>query len=95
MYLAWALFCEGITDRSYLEILIPRVLEDLLLRNGNRPVDVARQSAVPIGQRNRTVDAVAAEACDAREAFHLLFVHAGTGGRALQQNLDGLSRCPS
>lgn len=95
MYLAWALFCEGITDRSYLEVLIPRVLEDLLLRQGNRPVDIARQSAVPIGQRNRRVDAVAAEVCAAQEAFHLLFIHADTGARALHQNLDnrGLAYC--
>ena len=30
MYLAYALFCEGPSDYSYFEVLIPRVIESIV-----------------------------------------------------------------
>lgn len=81
MYLAYALFCEGPSDYSYFEILLPRVIESIVLAVGRMPVDVSEPPAVRLGRRGRAVDEVAAEACDRREAFHVVFVHADTGGR--------------
>jgi len=81
MYLAYALFCEGPSDSSYFEVLLPRVIESTVLRAGRVTVDVPERPAVSLGRSGRTVDEVAAEACDRREAFHIVFVHADTGGR--------------
>ena len=81
MYLAYALFCEGSSDYSYFEVLLPRVIESIVLRAGRVTADVPERPAVRLGRRGRTVDEVAAEACDQREAFHIVFVHADTGGR--------------
>ena len=81
MYLAYALFCEGPSDYSYFEVLLPRVIESAVLRGGRVTVDVPERPAVRLGRRGRTVDEVGAEACDRREAFHVVFVHADTGGR--------------
>lgn len=87
MYLAWAAFYEGGTDAMYFDVLIPRLLEDILAADGIRPVDVPSSPAVKIGLETREVNAVAAEICGNREAFHLLFIHADTGGRALQAGI--------
>ncbi len=81
MYLAYALFCEGPSDYSYFEVFLPRVIESLVLKLGRVTVDVPERPAVHLGRRGRAVDEVAAEACDRREAFHIVFVHADTGGR--------------
>ena len=81
MYLAYALFCEGASDYSYFEVLLPRVIESIVLKAGRVTVDVPERPAVRLGRRGRTVDEVAAEACRGREAFHIVFVHADTGGR--------------
>ena len=81
MYLAYALFCEGPSDYSYFEVLIPRVIESIVLKVGRVTVDVPERPTVHLGKRGRAVDEVAAEACDRREAFHIVFVHADTGGR--------------
>lgn len=81
MYLAYALFCEGSSDYSYFEVLLPRVIESTVLRGGRVTVDVPERPAVRLGRRGRTVGEVAAEACDRRGAFHVVFVHADTGGR--------------
>lgn len=82
MYLAYALFCEGASDYSYFEILLPRVIESIVLGVGRVPVEVSEPPAVRLGRRGRGVDEVAAEACARREAFHIVFVHADTGGRS-------------
>ena len=81
MYLAYALFCEGPSDYSYFEILLPRVIESIVLAVGRVPVEASEPPAVRLGRRGRAVDEVATEACDRREAFHIVFVHADTGGR--------------
>ena len=81
MYLAYALFCEGPSDYSYFEVLLPRVIESIVLKVGRVTVDVPERPALRLGKKGRAVDEVAAEACDRREAFHIVFVHADTGGR--------------
>lgn len=92
MYLAYALFCEGPSDYSYFEVLLPRVIESTVLAVGRVSVDVSEPPAVRLGGRGRTVDEVAAEACDRREAFHVVFVHADTGGRGQRATVGHRSR---
>ena len=87
MYLGWAAYYEGASDAAYFDVLIPRVLDDILLREGTRPITVPEGPALRLGVRSRQVDHVAAEICEGRDAFHLLFVHADTGGRALAVNI--------
>ena len=91
MYLAYALFCEGSSDFSYFEVLLPRVIESIILRDGRLPVDIPARPSLHFGKKDRSVNAVAAEACAGREAFHLVFVHADTGGRGQQTRLKDRS----
>lgn len=86
-YLAWSSFSEGKSDRQYLEVILPRVLEEILLKDGRRPTVVAPFPAVPIGEANRGVEAVAREICEKREAFHLLFIHSDLGGTNLSSTV--------
>ena len=81
MYLAYALFCEGSSDFSYFEVLLPRLIETIVLKVGKMTVEVPERPSLRLGRRGRSVDEVAKEACRGREAFHIVFVHADTGGR--------------
>lgn len=85
MYLSWAAYYEGSSDDAYLSVLIPRVIEDILLSEGTRPVFVPTQPSMKL-QRG-SVEEIAREICENAEAFHLLFVHADTGGRALEADI--------
>lgn len=91
MYLAYALFCEGPSDFAYFEVLIPQVIAALVAETGIRPVETPAEPAVRLGQGNRSVQAVAAEACRRREAFHLVLIHADVGGRGQATKLDSRS----
>ena len=42
MYLAYALFCEGASDYSYFEVLLPRVIESIVLKAGRVTLAVIR-----------------------------------------------------
>ena len=93
MHLAWALFCEGNSDYSYFEVLLPRVMEEIACRDGVRPVEIPSAPTVRLGRGGRSVEAVALEVCvDARNAFHLLFVSADTGGRGQESAIDNRAR---
>ncbi len=81
MYLSWSAFYEGVTDQRYLNILIPRLLEDIILTRGRRPCDVGEFPAVEFGINKRSFDSVADQICLRRREFHILFVHADLGGR--------------
>ncbi|AZO72158.1 MAG: DUF4276 family protein [Mesorhizobium sp.] len=83
-YLAWATFYEGNSDREYFDVLLPRVMEDFLARQGVGVHTVPTTPAIELGVQGREIAKVAKEACDGRDAFHILFVHADTGGRALE-----------
>ena len=87
MYLAWAVFYEGFTDAAYFDILLPKILDEVLAEKGTRPVQVPALPTVYLGRRGRQVGTVAEEICREREAFHLLFLHADTGGRAMEENM--------
>jgi Domain of unknown function (DUF4276) len=88
-YVSWAALYEGATDRAYFELLIPRVMEDIIMQLGTRHAIVPPSPAI-ILQRS-TIEGVAKEACATKDAFHLLFIHADTGGRGLAGDLDARS----
>ena len=79
-YVSWAALYEGPTDQAYFEMVIPRVMEDLIMRHGIRNSIIPPAPAVTLQRAD--VDAAAREACAAKDAFYLVFVHADTGGRA-------------
>ena len=81
MYLSWSAFYEGVTDYHYFNILIPRVLDEIVRECGNRPCDVGEFPAVVFGIGDRSFDHVASEICARRSEFHVIFVHADLGGR--------------
>lgn len=91
MYVAYALFCEGSSDFAYFEVLIPRVIAALVAETGTLPVETPAEPAVRLGQGDRSVRAVAAEACRREEAFHIVFIHADVGGRGQATKLDSRS----
>lgn len=90
-YLSWACFSEGNSDRFYFDILLPRVLEDIIARDGIRHSDIPTSPAVKLGLNGRTVEAVATEICQNSDAFELVFIHADTGGAAIAKTLH--QRC--
>jgi hypothetical protein len=85
-YISWAALYEGGTDQAYFELLIPRVMEEIIMlrRTGHSTIP----PAPAVRLRRRAVEKVAQEACTASEAFHIVFIHADTGGRALEADLD-------
>ncbi|MES2270838.1 MAG: hypothetical protein V4533_08145 [Pseudomonadota bacterium] len=90
-FVSWAAMHEGPTDRAYFDLLIPALMEDLVRRRGTRNVTVPQSPAISMGKAGRTVDAVASEICGEQDAFHVVFVHADTGGRALEANMGSRS----
>lgn len=88
MYIAWAAFYEGVTDERYLNVLIPRVLEEIIRTHGTRPAVVPEMPAVTLGAKGRGLQEVAREICANKKAFHVLFFHADTGGRAIEANIN-------
>lgn len=88
MYISWAAYYEGRTDASYFNILIPRVLEVVLREEGVRAYDVGISPSIEFGVNNRDFASNAEEICARRSEFHLLFVHADSGGRSLRSSLE-------
>lgn len=97
-YIGWAVLYEGASDAAYFDVLIHRVMEDIVFRGTKFP---SIPTAPSIRLRRGSADSFATEACAAQEAFHLVFVHADTGGRAQEANLgarttayqDALTQC--
>ncbi len=87
-YVSWAAFYEGGSDALYFDILFPRLIRDIVAREGTDVVEVPDIPAVKLGQQGRGIAHVAAEACAFRDAFDILFIHADTGGRAQESRLD-------
>jgi len=87
-YISWAVFYEGVTDGLYLDVLIPRMIRDLIAFGGGADIcEVPEFPAVRLGRQGRSVAQVAAEACAFRDAYDIVFVHADTGGRGIERGL--------
>ncbi|MBB3861826.1 hypothetical protein GGQ88_003116 [Novosphingobium hassiacum] len=89
--MSWAAMYEGETDRAYFDIIIPLVIEDITRRIGTRNVTVPLSSTAQLGKGGRSIESVAAEICAERDAFHVAFIHADTGGRSLEAKMAGRS----
>lgn len=87
-YVSWATFHEGASDGFYFEVLLPRIIQEIITRDGTRNSEVPNVPALKLGLRGRDVEGVAQEICDAKDALHIVFVHADTGGRNLEKGLD-------
>ena len=79
-YVSWAALYEGTSDEAYFGVLLPRLMDALILERGRRLATIPIVPSI-VFQRGAP-DRVAIEACEARDAFHLVFMHADTGGRA-------------
>jgi hypothetical protein len=88
-YVAWAALYEGRSDDIYFGLLIPRAMEAIIAAHGTRNVSVPLQPAL-VMQRGSAVQ-VGQEACGNRQAFHIMFIHADTGGRAQAGDIDDRS----
>jgi hypothetical protein len=90
-YVSWAALYEGPSDALYLDVLLPRIIRDLIANEGTELVEVPDAPAVRLGTNGRSVEKVAAEACSFRGAIDVIFIHADTGGRNLEQALTDRS----
>jgi hypothetical protein len=88
-YVSWAALYEGSSDAAYFGVLLPRMMDELVLERGVRASTIPATAAITL--RRGDVTSVAAEACAAADAFHIVFIHADTGGRGLQRGLAGRS----
>ncbi len=88
-YLSWAVLYEGESDAAYFDLLLPRMMDDIVLKRGIRHSTIPTAPVVRF--QRQTVEKVAQQACDAKDAFHLVFIHADMGGRALSSGLTGRS----
>ena len=89
-YVSWAALYEGSSDALYFDVLIPRMLRDMIACEGNTLADVPDNAVVRLGHRSRQVETVAQEICHYREAFDLVFIHADTGGRDVERGNGSL-----
>jgi hypothetical protein len=90
-YISWAAFYEGPTDALYFEILLPKLMEAIVTTDGIRHSDIPLVPAVALGKRGRALEDVAAEICEAKDAFQVVFIHADAGGRTLEKGVDARS----
>ena len=90
-YLSWAALHEGGSDALYFGVLVPRLMEAIIASDGIGHSDIPSFPAVILGKSGRDVDLVAAEICENRDAFHMVFVHADVGGAGLAQGLEARS----
>lgn len=86
-YVSWAILHEGNSDQFYFSIVIPALMEELVCARGTRNATIPQAPAVVLGAMGRAVADVAKEACKEHEAFQILFIHADTGGRALEAGM--------
>lgn len=88
-YVAWAALYEGDTDAAYYNVLIPRLMEDLVISGTKLPT-------IPISPAIRLKRAgpeeAAKEACANSDSFFLIFIHADTGGRGLSAGVASRSK---
>lgn len=79
-WLGLALFAEGPTDYSFLVPLLRREVEDICLKEGIGTIDVGEVIGVRSREGASRADRIVSSAREAREAFHVLFIHADGHG---------------
>lgn len=84
-YVSWAALYEGPSDRAYFDVLLPRIMEEMILIKGTRISTIPDFPILRLPRRS--VEETAAEACKARDAFHIIFIHADTGGANVKSSL--------
>lgn len=87
-YVSWAAFYEGPSDALYLDVLLPRAIRELIASEGSELAEIPDAPSVKLGLHGRDVNQVATEACEFKNAFDVVFIHADTGGRALESRLS-------
>lgn len=87
MYLSWSAYYEGTSDAQYFNVIIPRLLDEIIRTSGKRPCEVAEYPALEFGIGNRLFDDVATRICERKNEFHIIFVHADLGGRGQAANV--------
>lgn len=87
MYLGWAGFYEGGSDRSYFDSLIPRVIEDITRVSGTRSITIPATPSCDLGVSGREIAAVAREVCQSKDFIHIIFIHSDTGGRGTEADI--------
>lgn len=86
-YLSWVALYEGRTDAVYFDVLLPRLMDEITRLEGVGPVTVPQAPALRLTV-GRGVEAVTAELCRNMESYHVIFIHADTGGRGLEAGSD-------
>ncbi|PKU25815.1 DUF4276 family protein [Telmatospirillum siberiense] len=85
-YVSWAALYEGATDRAYFEVLLPKIMEEIVLVDGICSSIIPDTPSVLLTRS--TINDVAEEAFSARDAFKIVFIHADTGGRLLEGGME-------
>lgn len=88
-YVSWGVVYEGPTDQAYFDVLIPRLMEELIAQNPLRNSVVPASPAVRLPRG--PIEEVARRICRERDAYHLVFIHADTGGRGLEVAAQALA----
>ena len=86
-YLSWVALYEGRSDAAYLDVLLPRLMDEITLIDGIGLITVPQAPALRLDV-GRRIDSVADELCRNRDCFHIVFIHADTGGRGLEGGLE-------
>lgn len=86
-YLSWVALYEGRSDAAYFDVLLPRLMDEITLLEGLGPVTVPQAPALRLSS-GRAVPEVAEELCRNAESYHVIFIHADTGGRALEAGAE-------
>ncbi len=86
-YVGWVAHYEGQGDAAYYDVLLPRVMDEITMLQATRAVIIPQTPALRLNV-GRNVDQVAQELCRNSSSFHLIFIHADTGGRAQEAGID-------
>lgn len=86
-YISWAVFYEGPSDALYLDVLLPRIIREVINDENGDIAEIPEVPAIRLGSGGKEREAVAKEACKFVDAFDILFIHADTGGRNLEGGL--------
>lgn len=84
-YVSWGALYEGVTDQLYFNVLLPRLMEDIIVGNAARNYTVPTFPAVQL--KRGSSESIAQQICDYKDAFQIIFIHADTGGRNLELGL--------